>query len=188
MLLAEKVEGNIIHLIRTESGDIFEFNKNNIPFKDLKECGISKKQIIEALKKYIIKENRMEIYLTEEQKQIKVWREQEKFTEMSRIGNLPKHKDISVWVNEKGEEREEPHFHIRLSNNEVIRIKFKDLTSMDKKELDPVIRKEFIKWLTSTNKFDKDITNIKASLLIWNSQEYNTRIVKMKDLKWANKI
>lgn len=50
MLIAERNKGNKIHLTRTESGDIFEFNKNNIPFKALKECGITKKQIIEVMK------------------------------------------------------------------------------------------------------------------------------------------
>jgi len=130
----------------------------------------------------------MERYLTEDQKQIKIWREKEKFTEMSRIGNLPKHKDISVWVNEKGEEREEPHFHIRFANNEVFRLRFKDLSTMDKKGFDSVLLKEFIKWLKSPSKLDKDITNVKVSLLIWNAQEYNTHRVKMSDLKWLKNI
>lgn len=128
----------------------------------------------------------MKKYLTEEQKQIQEWRKKEQFLEMARIGNLPKHKDISVWVNDKGEEREEPHFHIRLSNEEVIRIKFKDLKGMDKQELDSSLKKEFIKWLNLPNKNDKDVSNIKVALIIWNSQEFNKRIVKMKDLKWIN--
>lgn len=52
MLIAERFGDDKIHLIRTESGDIFEFNKNLIPFKALKECGITRKQIIESLKKF----------------------------------------------------------------------------------------------------------------------------------------
>lgn len=123
-----------------------------------------------------------------EMEQIKEWRQKEKFHEMARIGNLPKHTDISVWVNDKGEEREEPHFHLRFPGGEVLRIKFKDLKGMDKKELDSSLRKEFIKWLKMPNKKDKDVSNIRVALIIWNSQEFNSRIVKLKDLKWYNEV
>jgi hypothetical protein len=115
---------------------------------------------------------------------IEKWKKKEKFVEMAKIGNLPKHQHISIYVNDKGEEREEPHFHLKFSNDEVIRIKFKDLSGMDKSELDSVIKKEFKNWLLSPSKFNDKITNIEACLLTWNMQEHNKRIIKIKDLKW----
>ena len=49
-LIAEKFNNNTIHLIRVESGDVFSFPSNSIPFKALKEVGISRKEIRDAIK------------------------------------------------------------------------------------------------------------------------------------------
>jgi hypothetical protein len=126
----------------------------------------------------------MKKYETLEEQQIKAWRTLEKFTEMSRIGNLHRHKDISVWVNERGEEREEPHFHVRFSSGDVLRIKFKDLKSMDKKELDASLLKEFIKWLESPTKQNAKITNMEFAIMIWNSQNHLNNKLKIQNFKW----
>jgi hypothetical protein len=116
--------------------------------------------------------------------EIKEWKKTEKFVEMARVGNLPKHTKISVWVNDKGEEREEPHFHIRLSNKSVIRLRFIDLKGMDGKTLEASVMKEFKQWLLKPSKLNSNITNIQASLLFWNSQEFNKRVIKISNLKW----
>jgi len=53
MLVAERFEGNKIHLIDTETSQIFEFNKDKIPFIRLSECGISYELVVEAIKNII---------------------------------------------------------------------------------------------------------------------------------------
>ena len=115
---------------------------------------------------------------------IKYWRKKEKFTEISRIGNLPKHNKASIWVNEKGEEREEPHFHVILSNRIVLRLKFKDLKSLDTIELDSTLLKELKAWFNQPSKEDSNITNLQGSLYVWNTQEHGRRKIKLSDLKW----
>lgn len=109
------------------------------------------------------------------------------FTEMSKIGNLPKHKDVSVYINEKGEDREDPHFHIRFADNTTFRIRLKDLSDMDEdkrnKKIDSNLMKEFKKWLLEEHK-DGEITNIKFALMVWNAQEGHQQKIKYSDLKW----
>jgi len=114
---------------------------------------------------------------------LKEWRETERFTEMARIGNLPKHTKISIWVNEKREEREAPHVHIRLSNNDVIRLYIKTLKGMDGRTLESNVMKEFKKWLLSSHRDNAKVTNLEVAIIMWNAQAHAEKI-KMSQLSW----
>ena len=48
-LIAEDKGNNVIHLMRKETGEVFSFNRNRVPFKELKECGLAKKDVLKAL-------------------------------------------------------------------------------------------------------------------------------------------
>lgn len=109
--------------------------------------------------------------------------DKEKFTEMSRIGNLPIHDKISIWVNERGEDRQDPHFHMRLANNKEHRISFKDLKSLDEKSLSKEMKKEIKKWFLSKRK-SLPISNLDFSLEVWNSQEGHKQKISKTEIAW----
>lgn len=122
-------------------------------------------------------------------KHYKLLFEKEMFTEMSRIGNLPKHSDISVWVNEKGEDREEPHFHIRLSDNSEYRLRMKDLSDMDidkrdGKTLSRNILNEIKQWLLMPRKALPQISNLEFALETWNAQEGHKQKISLNKIIW----
>lgn len=48
-LIAEDKGNGIVHLIRKETSDVVSFSRNRVPFKELKECGLAKKDVLKAL-------------------------------------------------------------------------------------------------------------------------------------------
>ena len=116
--------------------------------------------------------------------------EKEKFSEMSRIGNLLKHKQISVWVNEKGEDREDPHFHVRLFDNIVYRLGMINLSDIDlqKKKLSKEIIKEIKNFLIRQHKGSieagQKITNLQFAILTWNAQIGHKQKINLHKMEW----
>ena len=112
----------------------------------------------------------------------------ERMFEMARIGNLPKHQNISVWVNQSRDSGHTPHLHLVFPSGDFVRIGLKDFELLDPEtkntKVDRNLKKEVKKWFLMDKTFaGVTKSNIEFAIDFWNDQP-GVEIMTLDKVEW----